>query len=147
MQELNHHDGEEVCTNTKNKKKVNEFKEYRCMNISRIYSVLKERKYIVGTPNIFTIYEPKERRIISQNMQDKVINHLIARYILYPAILPCLLEVNVASRKGLGTSKGLDLANEFHRKCKIKYKEYYILKCDVSKFFASINHDILKKKV
>ena len=80
-------------------------------------------------------------------MQDKVINHLVARYILYPAILPCLLDVNVASRKGLGTSEGIRLAMNFHRICKVKYKTYYILKCDISKFFASIDHDILKKKL
>lgn len=138
---------EEVCRNTKNKRKVSKFKEYRCMYISRIYSILKEKRYEVGAPNIFTIYEPKERRIISQSMQDKVVNHLVARHILYPAILPCLLDVNVASRKGLGTSRGLKFSNEFHRECKVKYGEYYILKCDVSKFFASINHDILKQKV
>ena len=70
-----------------------------------------------------------------------------ARHILYPAILPCLLDVNVASRKGLGTSEGLRLAQEFHRKCKIKYGSYYILKCDISKFFASIDHNILKEKL
>lgn len=61
-------------------------------------------------------------------MQDKVINHLVARHILYPAILPCLLDVNVASRKGLGTSEGIRLAMNFHRICKVKYKTYYILK-------------------
>ena len=80
-------------------------------------------------------------------MQDKVINHLVARHILYLAILPCLLDVNVASRKGLGTSEGIRLAMNFHRICKVKYKTYYILKCDISKFFASIGHDILKKKL
>lgn len=101
----------------------------------------------LGPVNIFTIYEPKQRRIVSQNVQDKIINHLVARHILYPAILPCLLDVNVASRKGFGTSEGLALAANFHKICKAKYKHYYILKCDVSKFFASINHDILKEKL
>ena len=47
----------------------------------------------------------------------------------------------------MGTSRGIALALNFHNKCKIKYKNYYILKCDISKFFASINHDILKRKI
>lgn len=81
-------------------------------------------------------------------MQDKVINHLISRYILYPAILPCLLDVNVASRKNLGTHRGLELRKKFHTLCQIQYKEnYYILKCDISKFFTSIDHNILKEKL
>lgn len=137
----------EVCRNTKNKKKVAKFKEYKCIYVSRIYNILKTKSYKPGPYNVFTIYEPKERRIVSQSMQDKVINHLVARHILYPAILPCLLDVNVASRKGLGTSEGIRLAMNFHRICKVKYKTYYILKCDISKFFASIDHDILKKKI
>ena len=137
----------EVCRNTKNKRKVASFKAYKCIYISRIYRILKAKKYKPAPCNIFTIYEPKKRRIVSQNMQDKVINHLVARHILYPAILPCLLDINVASRKGLGTSEGIRLAMKFHKICKIKYKKYYILKCDISNFFASINHDILKVKI
>ena len=137
----------EVCRNTKNKRKVEYFKEYKCTYISRIYHILKSKTYTPGPYNVFTIYEPKERRIVSQNMQDKVINHLVARFILYPALLPCLLNVNVASRKGLGTREGLRLFMNFHRICKIKYNTYYILKCDISKFFASIDHQILKDKL
>lgn len=99
----------EVCRNTKNKQKVAKFKEYKCIYLSRIHAILKSKSYTPGAYNVFTIYEPKERRIVSQSMQDKVVNHLVARNIFYPAILPCLLDVNVASRKGLGTSSGLKL--------------------------------------
>ena len=137
----------EVCRNTKNKRKVAICREYKCIYISRIYDILKNRNYKVGKYNVFTIYEPKERRIVSQNMQDKVINHLVARYILYPVLLPCLLDVNVASRKDMGTEKGLSYYSEFFKRSKIKYKSFYILKCDISKFFASIDHDILKQKL
>lgn len=137
----------EVCKNTKNKRKVRNYKDYKCIYISRIYKTLSSKSYVVGPYNIFTIYEPKERRIVSQNMHDKVINHLVSRHILYPSLLPCLIDANVASRKKLGTRKGLELATNFHRICKIKYGKYYILKCDISKFFASINHDNLKEKL
>ena len=80
-------------------------------------------------------------------MQDKIVNHLVARFILYPAILPCLLDVNVASRKNMGTKRGLILMKQFIRNCKIKYDKYYILKCDISQFFSSIDHNILKSKI
>ena len=137
----------EVCRNTKNKLRVNQYKEFKCLYIFRIHNILKNRTYVVGPYNVFTIYEPKKRRIVSQNMQDKIINHLVSRYILHPALLPCLISTNVASRENLGTSKGLELFYTFHNKCKIKYGTYYILKCDISSFFASINHDILKLKL
>lgn len=137
----------EVCKNTKNKRKVELFKEYKCLYITRIYNILEKREYKPGKYNIFTIYEPKERIIISQNMQDKVINHLVTRQILYPSILPCLIEENVASRKNKGTSKGLELYYKYIRNCNIKYSKYYILKCDISKYFASIDHRILKDKL
>lgn len=137
----------EVCRNTKNKKKVQNYKQYKSIYISRIYNVLNNKNYKIGKYNVFTIYEPKERRIVSQNLQDKVINHLVARYILYPVIMPCLIDQNVASRKGKGTRKGLEYASIYNTKCKIKYKNYYILKFDISKFFASIDQEILKEKI
>ena len=137
----------EVKKNTNSKTRVENLTAYKNIYISRIHKILKEKTYTMGNAIIFTIHDPKERKIVSLNLQDKIVNHLVARYILYPAILPCLLDVNVASRKNLGTSRGLEFANKFKNKCKIKYGEYYILKCDISKFFASINHDILKKKI
>lgn len=137
----------EVCRNTRNKRKVELFKEYKCTYISRIYNILENREYKTGKYNIFTIYEPKRRTIVSQNMQDKVINHLVTRQILYPAILPCLINENVASRENMGTRKGLEYYYKYIRNCKIQYEKYYILKCDISKYFASIDHEILKTKV
>lgn len=137
----------EVCRNTRNKRRVETLKAYKSVLISKIHKTLLNKEYVVGPYNEFTIYEPKQRQIVSQGLEDKIINHLVARYILYPAILPCLLNVNVASRKDMGTSKGLYYANKFHQKCKIKYNSYYILKCDISQFFANINHDILKNKL
>lgn len=137
----------EVCRNTKNKRKVRNYKEYKCIYISRIYETLKNRTYEVGPYNVFTIYEPKERRIVSQGLHDKVINHLVSREILMPSIIPCLVDENIASRKNMETKKGYELLQKYNQKCQIKYGEYYILKCDISKFFASINQERLKEKL
>lgn len=137
----------EVCRNTRNKTRVENLKGYKSIYISRIYNTLISKSYTVGPYNKFVIYEPKRREIVSQGVQDKIVNHLVARFILYPALLPCLLDINVASRKDMGTSKGLSYAIDFHRKCRMKYDTYYVLKCDISKFFANIDHDILKEKL
>ncbi len=48
---------------------------------------------------------------------------------------------------GLGTKAGLDLYYKYRNICDTKYKKYYILKCDIKKFFASIDHDVLKEKL
>ena len=138
---------DEVCRNTKNKRKVRKYKEYKCIYISRIHDIMVNKTYEVGPYTVFKIYEPKERRIVSQNLQDKIINHLVSRQILYPALNPCLIQENVASIKDRGTKEGLRLEKSFIRKCNIKYKDYYILKCDISKFFASIYHIRLKEKL
>lgn len=137
----------EVTRNTRNKRKVMLLKEYKAIYILKTYKILSSKSFVPGPYNVFTIYEPKERRIVSQTIVDKIINHLVARFILYPSLMPRLIDANVASRPNLGTKHGLELHQKFRRSCDAKYKEYYILKCDVSKFFASIDHDILKEKL
>ena len=141
------HSFNEVRKNTNNKRRVFNMTQYKSVYIKRVYETLINKNYSVGSYIKFTITDPKERLIVSQNIHDKIINHLVARFILYPALLPCLLDVNVASRKDLGTSAGLKFSTKFRNICNIKYKNYYILKCDIHHFFASIDHEILKKKL
>lgn len=136
----------EVCRNTKNKNKVNKFKNYKCIHISRIYNDLKNKTYKVSRYNVFYIYEPKKRRIVSLNMYDKVINHLVSRYILN-ALEPCLIDSNCALRKNKGTRYALDLYYKYRFKMNNKYGSYYLLKCDIKSYFSSIDLNILKNKI
>lgn len=96
---------------------------------------------------LFYIYDPKKRRIVSQNMYDKLVNHLVSRYILYPAILPCLIDSNCASRPNKGTKYALNLYYKYRTVLYNKYHVYYILKCDIKDYFGSININILKEKI
>ena len=52
----------EVCRNTKNKNKVRNYKEYKCVYISRIYDALKNKKYEVGPYNAFTLKIWEQKR-------------------------------------------------------------------------------------
>ena len=137
----------EVCKNTNNKEKKEKFKSYKCIYIYRIYNDLKNRIYHTHPFHEFYIYDPKKRRIISQDMYDKVINHLVSRYILYPAIIPCLIDSNCASRPNKGTSYALKLYKKYNKIMNTKYSNYYILKCDIKNYFGSIDLNILKNKI
>ena len=137
----------EVMRNTKNKRQVYKLQNNAENVIRIIYEELKNERYVVGKYNVFIIYEPKQRTIVSQGMKDKIVNHLIAREILYPAILPCLVPFNVASRPGMGTKKALEYLERYRRQFAAKNEKYFMLKCDISRFFLSIDHKILKKKV
>lgn len=128
-----------VRKNTLNKNKIYKFEEYYTSNISNVFKLLKN--YKVGKYNIFLIKDPKYRIIMSQNINDKIINHLMAD-ILIKVLDSSLINTNVASRKGRGTSYGI--------KCLKKYLnnmsgEVYALNFDISKFFYNIDHDVLKK--
>ena len=130
-----------VRKNTLNKNKIYKFEEYYTSNISNVFRLLND--YKVGKYNIFLIRENKYRIIMSQNINDKIINHLMAD-ILIKVLEPSLISANVASRKGKGTSYGI--------KCLKKYLnsmngEVYALKFDISKFFYNIDHVVLKKKL
>lgn len=138
---------QEVMRTTRNKREVVLFNRYKCIYIRKIYDDMVNKCYVPGKLREVTIYEPKMRIIVVQNIYDKVINHLVSRQILIPYLTNCLIDSNVASRKNLGTKKGRDLYFQYRNICFQKYRKYYILKVDISKFFSSIDHDILKEKL
>lgn len=137
----------EVMKTTRNKRYVTLFNRYKCIYIRKIYDDMGNRCYIPSSVREVVIYEPKERIIVVQGIYDKIVNHLISRQILIPYLTKGLIDGNVASRSGYGTSKGRELYFQYRNISNIKYKKYFILKIDISKFFYSINHDILKSKI
>ena len=138
---------DEICKKTKNKNKVYKWESIKEILLSKVFNALESRNYVVGKYYGFVIYEPKERIIHSQDMYDKLINHLVSKYILIPSLVPCLISSNVASQVGKGTKYGIELYYKYRSICNRKYKEYYLLKMDIMKFFASINREILKEKI
>ena len=66
-----------VRVNTKNKLKLEKFENNYVSNMIYIKQILEERNYKPGRYNIFLIKEPKLRIIMSQNIIDKIINHVV----------------------------------------------------------------------
>lgn len=136
-----------VSKNTKNKQKIEKFNDYYSINIINIKNIINSGNYIPGKYNIFLVREPKIRIIMSQNITDKVINHLIAKYFLIDVFDKTLIDFNIATRLNKGTHYGIKLTKKYLNEMKIKYDTFYYLKFDISKYFYNIDHEIVKKLI
>ena len=136
-----------VRVTTKNKRKIENFSDYYTINISNIEKVLTDKIYTVGKYNIFLISEPKIRVIMSQNIKDKLVNHLVAEHFLIKYFEKELIDENVATRKNKGTKYGIDLTKKYLNEIKKETTDIYFLKFDISKYFYSIDHEIVKKLI
>ena len=132
----------EVSKNVKNKKKLVKFEINKVQNITNIIDMLNRGKIGHEHYNIFLIYEPKCRLVMSLSIKDKIINHFVTRYALEAKLTKYLDLRNVATRKGMGTDYGIKLVIKYLKR--LKNNKFYILKIDISKYFYSIDHEVLK---
>ena len=133
-----------VLSRTRNKKKVEAFEKHKIEHICNIKNRLDNRDFRFGKYNIFMITDPKARIVMAEELEDKIINHLIAEYILVKVFDNKYTDNMCATRIGKGTSYGIKLLRKYINDIKRKHHNFYILKIDISKYFYRIDHDILK---
>jgi len=97
---------------------------------------LQNQAYQPGLYRSFYIYEPKKRMISAAPYRDRVVHHALCN-IIEPIFDKIFISDSYANRKGKGTHKAVNRFSEF---CK---KNKYVLKCDIKKYFPSIDHQIL----
>jgi retron-type reverse transcriptase len=98
---------------------------------------LKDGSYQPGSYRTFRIHEPKPRTISAAPFRDRVIHHALTQ-VLEPVFEKQFSKDSFACRKGKGTHLALERAKLGAR------HHAYALKCDVRKYFPSIDHEILK---
>lgn len=133
----------------KNRREVFNFSLNLSTNIYYIYYLLKNKIYKPSQYRTFMIFEPKPRLVMSQSIPDKIVNHFVANYYLIPYLESSLIDANVATRVGKGSGYAMKLLKKYYNKILIneKNKEIYCLKIDISKYFYTIDHNILLEKV
>lgn len=99
--------------------------------------------YVTSKYKTFKIYEPKERIIFSlPYYPDRIIHHAIMN-ILEPIWVNIFIDNTYSCIKGRGIHKlAKDLKGDLQ---KDRENTKYCLKLDITKFYPSIDHDILKK--
>lgn len=138
---------ETIKHNSRHKEKILKFEIFYTSNIVNVINILESKNYIHSKYNIFMISKPKYRIIMSESMTDKIVNHLISKYVLFPLLEKKLIDSNIATRTNMGTNLGINKLKQYVNTLKINYNKFYVLKCDITKFFYSIDHKILLKKL
>jgi len=132
----------------KHKLEVTSFETHLSMNLLSMAALLRARTYQMQGYYHFTISEPKRREIFAAHYPDRVLLHCVCDNVLAPILQPRLIYDNVACQPGKGTHFALNRMTEFLRRHYIKHgAEGYILKCDIRKYFASIDQETLKKQL
>src|SRR3989344_4649393 len=112
-------------------------------NLLDLNAELKEKTYRHSNYASFYIQDPKLRHIHKACVKDRVLHHAVFR-ILYSIFDPTFISDSYSCRIKKGTHKAINRLQKFARKVsKNNTKNYFILKCDIKKFFDSVDHNIL----
>ena len=125
------------------KQDVQEFEFNLEQNLFDLCRELKSKEYIHRPYTGFYIYDPKVRHVHKASVRDRVLHHAVFR-ILNPIFDQTFIANSFSCRVGKGTHKGvLAIEKMIRAESKNFTRPCFVLKCDVKKFFASIDHQIL----
>ena len=135
---------QEFLRDKKDRKDVILFQAKLMDNIFSLHTDLKNKTYKHGSYVAFNISDPKPRQIHKATVRDRLLHHLIYQE-LYEYFDSKFVHDSYSCRIGKGTHKAMNRFRSFHRKVsKNNTRTCYVLKCDIKKFFANIDHQILK---
>jgi len=117
-------------------------------NLAALQMEMLHGTYQVGRYREFVAFEPKRRAILAAPYRDRVAQHAIMN-IVAPIWDRSMIADAYACRPGMGTHSGADRTQRWLRGMAATHGEsgVWVLKMDVSEFFASIPHALAKAVV
>ena len=134
---------ERASKGKKNKKDVILFEIDLESNLSNLLTKIKNKTYHIGKYHEFEVKEPKKRIIKSLPYVDRIVHQWYVEEFIKPFFLPRFISDSYACIENKGAHKAVLKVKQAMQIMKRKYNDYYILKCDIKKYFYSINKDIL----
>lgn len=112
-------------------------------NVLELHHELSTRTYRHGGYRHFKISDPKPRDIHKASVRDRLVHHALYRQ-LYPFFDRTFSADSYSCRIGKGMHKAMNRFRAFARKVSQNdTRTCWVLKCDIRKFFASIDQQIL----
>lgn len=122
---------------------IQEFEYQLEDNIFQLHEDLSRQQYIHGQYHQFQITDPKPRVISKAMVRDRLLHKAIYR-VLYPKWDTTFIFDSYSCRNEKGTHKAFARLCQMARSISKNYTQpCFALKCDIRRFFDSIDHDIL----
>lgn len=133
----------EFLNGKRDREDVEEFSLDFTGNVIRLQHDLANQTYAHQGYKAFKISDPKPRDIHKASVRDRLVHHAIYK-VLYPYFDQKFIFDSYSCRKMKGTHRAINRFREYGRKVSDNNtKTVWILKCDIRKFFANIDHTIL----
>lgn len=125
------------------RKDVEHFSLHLMDNILILHQELTDKTYWHGSYTAFKVNDPKPRDIHKASVRDRLLHHAVYR-VLYPYFEPKFIFDSYSCRLGKGTHRAINRVRDYERKVSRNHtRTVWVLKGDIRKFFANIDHEIL----
>jgi RNA-directed DNA polymerase len=133
----------EFVNGKRNKPDVQLFSRNLMENVLVLHEELVAKQYRHGPYHAFSIADPKPRNIHKASVHDRVLHHAVYRT-LYPFFDKTFIYDSYSCREEKGTHKALERFKAFSfAVSRNNTRTCWVLKCDVKKFFASVDQTVL----
>lgn len=112
-------------------------------NLIQIQNELIYKTFRTGQYRYFWVNDPKKRLVAALPFKDRVVQHALCN-VIEPLFDERFIYDSYACRVGRGIHAGADRVTHFLQVAQHKWDRVYCLKADISQYFPSINHAILK---
>jgi RNA-directed DNA polymerase len=122
------------------REEVERFELHRERFLRELQRELEDQTWTPSAYRCFQVHDPKTRTISAAPYRDRVVHHALCN-VIGPLIERRFIDDSFSCRKGKGTLAGRE-------RCRWYTNRYrYALKCDIQKYFESIDHEILMQKL
>lgn len=133
----------EFARGKRKRKDVELFERNLMDNIIGLHRELDAKTYAHGAYHAFNISDPKPRNIHKASVRDRLVHHALYR-MLYPFFDGTFIADSYSCRRGKGAHRAMKRFRLFAGKVsKNHMRTCWVLKCDIRKFFASIDQEVL----
>ena len=117
-------------------------------NLYVLHTKLFDQTYKITKYKTFYVYEPKKREIQALGYKDRIVQHTLCDNFLIPYYEKRLVFSNCACRLNKGSLFARNLLKKYLIQFYQKHKQNgFVLRCDIKKYFANIDHNVLKSQL